>query len=509
MADDPYAAIAAPAQQQSQSNDDPYASIATTPPPSDYLSKAEDFISDAETGVTKSLMTTGKTLRGLAERVAPYPTSQAHPMPQPEMPKNAGEATGMGLENIGEFMLGGELLGSAEGATAGEKLAHAGQVAKLIEKSPQLKRALEIGMTAMKGGGITAVQKMLHGSAPSEAVKSGAEAAGVGAAAGAAFEGLNALRGGSVSGAKAVSEAIESGSPRAEAGQAQIDAAKRIRETQGMAVGAAKGAAMPEEFRLNIGPTTELQKSLDALSDSLGTSEGLESLKDPEVQRAKSVIDELNPNHLRQIDRTRVEAIRNQLNSVIDQQQKAVASGNANGTALGYYKQIKKAFDEEMYLQIDGAKEADALKAANKQYATTVQRQTKGPASPLFKAKTPELVIKKLNSKATDGTMVSEFLADKTPEEVQSLRNGALKDLAEESTSNGKTDWNKVLQRFEGQRDAAKTLYGSDYDELHDGLVHFSKNQNFQKFAKRVVKYAVMVEGARKLGLWRVPHGGQ
>lgn len=289
-----------------------------------------------------------------------------------------------------------------------------------------------------------------------------------------------------------VKEAAASGPERVTAGQVAQESAARIRQEQGAAVGAAKEAARPETFGMDVGPESGMSNRLADIEDKIGSEEkGLSSLKDDEMNNVRSVMKELDPEKVKTFDNGQIDAIRDQLNAKIKQQQTAVANGHSTGTALGYYKQLKSAFDDELHDQIStkvGAQESENLRAANKQYAQTVERQTRGPVSDVFKAKTPEDVIKKINSSRMDGTRVKELLTDRNPEEVQTIRQGAMKDLVNSKTTNGKVKWSDVLDKLDRQKESSKALYGPDYDAIRTQIVSNAKWQARKAAAVEVVK---------------------
>lgn len=100
------------------------------------------------------------------------------------------EKLGAGLENIAEFVAGDEAL---KGLSLGDRLLQSGKIAKAVEKSPRLARALEIGMNAIRTGGVGTGQGLAHGQSLPEAAKTGAIAAGTGAAVETVAEGVNAI----------------------------------------------------------------------------------------------------------------------------------------------------------------------------------------------------------------------------------------------------------------------------------------------------------------------------
>src|SRR5581483_2785137 len=97
---------------------------------------------------------------------------------------------GYGLEGLAEFIAGDEAL---KGLSYGERLLKTAQIAKFLEKSPRLAKAVEIGMNVLRTGTVGGTQGLAHGESPGEAAATGAVAGGTGAAFELAAEGAKAL----------------------------------------------------------------------------------------------------------------------------------------------------------------------------------------------------------------------------------------------------------------------------------------------------------------------------
>ena len=93
-------------------------------------------------------------------------------------------------ESIAEFALGDAAL---KGLTVSEKLGLASKLASMAKSSPYIARMLELGMNAIRGGVVTVPQQILHGATPTDALKTGAVATGIGTGTGAVAEGAAAL----------------------------------------------------------------------------------------------------------------------------------------------------------------------------------------------------------------------------------------------------------------------------------------------------------------------------
>lgn len=104
--------------------------------------------------------------------------------------RTPGGKVGAGLEGIAEFFMGDEAL---KGLSVADKLGMAAKVAKLAESHPFLAKLIGHGLTSIRGGTVAAGQQMAHGATSGEALATGAEAAGLGTAAGAVTESMGAL----------------------------------------------------------------------------------------------------------------------------------------------------------------------------------------------------------------------------------------------------------------------------------------------------------------------------
>src|ERR1700723_79450 len=110
-------------------------------------------------------------------------------------PKTAGEKVGGGAEGIAEFVLGDEALKTL---SMGEKILKIGKLADAYEKaSPFAKSAMEAaintGGSALRSGGVSAAQGMLHGETGGEAAYQGLLTGGVSLGGAAVSMGLRAM----------------------------------------------------------------------------------------------------------------------------------------------------------------------------------------------------------------------------------------------------------------------------------------------------------------------------
>jgi hypothetical protein len=125
----------------------------------------------------------------------------------------AGKAGAL-AENIAEFFGGDELL---KGASLAEKAGLLAKVTKLAESHPLIAKIIGHGLTSIRGGAVVTGQELAHGATPTQALETGATAAGLGTATGAAIEGAGVAKGAiklaykSVLDTKSIQPALQSG----------------------------------------------------------------------------------------------------------------------------------------------------------------------------------------------------------------------------------------------------------------------------------------------------------
>ena len=128
----------------------------------------------------------------LAPGANPYKTVQKgiQPAIQQATSTTAGKAGAL-AENIAEFFGGDELL---KGASLAEKAGLLAKVTKLAESHPLIAKIIGHGLTSIRGGAVVTGQELAHGATPTQAVETGATAAGLGTVTGAAIEGAGAAK---------------------------------------------------------------------------------------------------------------------------------------------------------------------------------------------------------------------------------------------------------------------------------------------------------------------------
>jgi hypothetical protein len=165
-------------------------------------------------GFIKGAKETARTVVGAADTAANWinrklGTSELHaPTPfegQDLEGKTPLESIGKGAESVTEFLLGDEAL---KGMTLVEQAKHLGDAGRLLEKSPKLAKAVEIGANALRQGTVGGAQTLAHGGTLGDAVTTGVLVGGTGAT----FEGLG-------QGVKAVKSFITRGAQTEELGQ--------------------------------------------------------------------------------------------------------------------------------------------------------------------------------------------------------------------------------------------------------------------------------------------------
>ncbi|MGH9523163.1 MAG: hypothetical protein ACRD3E_11595 [Terriglobales bacterium] len=302
-------------------------------------------------------------------------------------------------------------------------------------------------------------------------------------------------------------DVIESGPTQQEAGAAVQSAAANVKQAAGAAVGAAKQAAVPEDFTLQLDKARNLQSTLSDISDQLGASDrGLQSLHDPATEVVRNTIAELSKPGLT-FDAQQLASVKQQLSSQIARGEAAARSGNATGEPARYLKQIAGALNDDYLSAVSehsGPAAAGELQNAAKNYADVMGNQQRA-AKQLFGAKTPEAVIRKLSYPSTDATTVGKYLNGMDDAAVSKVRQGVFRDILQKSTTNGATDWGDALARLERRGDAAKALFGDDFEQYHNALqtaVTWAKRGQLASKAAKIVAGGALGGAAADLG-WR------
>lgn len=284
------ATIGAPPQAPQKSVPIPEGASVGEPPADSggFLHEAGEAAENVGIGFAKGAGQTTETVSkvlnkipGVGEYLAPSEGIRAeHPMMETH---GAAQTVGAGLESIGEFVLGDEAL---KGLSIADKWSVAAKVAKFTEEAPPIvRKALAIGMHAVRGGTIGAVQGAGSAIREGTSVAGGAtEGALLGAGAEAAFRAAPAAVD-ALQGARAARAAVKE--------QATKDAIKKVLGNKSTADVLDEAGSRLERYRFsNIENDLKLVKpQLDA---DLKTWEGqlddvLASAKKP-VRQAQSIV---------------------------------------------------------------------------------------------------------------------------------------------------------------------------------------------------------------------------
>jgi len=104
--------------------------------------------------------------------------------------QTTGGKVGTVAENVAEFVLGDEAL---KGLSFAKRAGILQKIAALAETHPVIAKIIGHGLNAVRGGAVVTGQELAHGATPTQALESGATAAGLGTAVGAAVEGAKPI----------------------------------------------------------------------------------------------------------------------------------------------------------------------------------------------------------------------------------------------------------------------------------------------------------------------------
>ena len=269
--------------------------------------RAGRSVFDPEIGFVKGIGDTVNTLSGLISRVAPSVVrpQDVNAVKTATASTNTMQTVGKVGESIAEFFLGDEAL---KGLSVAERLGLATKVSKLAESNPMIAKIIGHGLTAVRGGAVTAGQQLAHGATPGEAATAGGIATGLGAGAGAATDIMPAIKTAINGGQSTVSEAIQDAAQTA-TDQAELRSAK-IKATEPVRVHPPEvDPAVRDHARLNPFPgedikiktepgtlATETEKATNPtarITGPNGSSIGLEL--DGKTARVKGIINSGKP----------------------------------------------------------------------------------------------------------------------------------------------------------------------------------------------------------------------
>lgn len=168
-----------------------------TPETSRAMNSPETGLPGVGAGVAKGATNTMHgALKAAAKYVGGMTDEQAEQAASRALPAMTYDTTsqkvGAGIEAVGEFILGDEALKSL---SLSQRLGLASKVSEMVEKSPRLAKAVDIGINSLRQGTVAGGQEFAKtGGDVNAAAKTGATVAAGSALLGGAIEGVKALR---------------------------------------------------------------------------------------------------------------------------------------------------------------------------------------------------------------------------------------------------------------------------------------------------------------------------
>jgi hypothetical protein len=193
---------------------------------------------------------------------------------------------GNGLEDIGEFMTGDELL---KGLSVGDRLLKIGKITKTIEQSPLLTKAVSIGMNAIRNGVVGTAEGAAKSSGdPSATVMGGGTAGLLTAGLGGLGETINILR--NAGGQEALQNgfrnilakvAADNGVAPADSGASLYNTVKAVADN----VAEKSRAAFKALDDATEGRFQRFENALDNISKQIAENEGIDDGKVAELEK--------------------------------------------------------------------------------------------------------------------------------------------------------------------------------------------------------------------------------
>ena len=158
------------------------------------MARHRQNLTDVGTGIAKGVGQTVNSVSGLLNKI-PWigetlaPSAGVKAATAMETPTNTAQKIGTGAESIAEFFAGDEVL---KGLSVAKKLGIAQKIAEYAKTNPTMAKMIEHAATSGRQGLVTTAQQLAHGASIGDALKTGAEAAGLGTAVGAVAEGAPA-----------------------------------------------------------------------------------------------------------------------------------------------------------------------------------------------------------------------------------------------------------------------------------------------------------------------------
>jgi hypothetical protein len=266
-----------------------------------------------------------------------------------------------------------------------------------------------------------------------------------------------------------------------------------------------------EESQLPFPTGGNLSKAAQAVLDDTASSNKLAGLKDPDMTAVEDMAKHLSEGkdatgNALTASPKEAESLNRAFNSKIDAlESKAEQGGNA--TALRHLKNLKTAFNDDLFDAYEKYGDPDAaksLRTANKEYAKIVSDQTYGPARGAIKSTSPEKIVSNIVSGGAKSQSQVESLMKNMSKEGQSvLRDSALKEIYRKNTlPDGTIDMTKARKAFYGMGDTAKALFGDKLQETSQFLDAAAKHQAKLEAAaqKTPIAQTILTKTAKAIG---------
>jgi hypothetical protein len=272
-----------------------------------------------------------------------------------------------------------------------------------------------------------------------------------------------------------------------EVGQKIQQNAQGVRDAKGKAVGAAKEEVAQ---KLPLRPASPLPKggklstkAEEILKESESANQ-LAGAKDPDMADVQAMADHLfkgkNANgEPLSADPAQADAINRAFKAKIEQlQSKADAGGNA--TALRHVKDLKAAYQDDLYDAYEAHGDpaaAQALRDASKEYAKTVSEQTFGPAKAIFKNSSPEKIVSNIVSGGTKAqSAVESVLRNGGNDSQTALRDGVKQEILRRATkADGTIDAGKASTSLANMGETGKLIFGDEHKSFSTMLNEAAK----------------------------------
>jgi len=417
--------------------------------------------------------------------------------------KTPTESLGKGMESVAEFVLGDEAL---KGLSLLEKAKHLGDVGKIIEKSPKIAKALDIGANALRQGAVGAGQTLAHGGTPGEALTSGALVGGTGLVLEGAGQSIKAIknfvtRGPQVEevGRALVSGLTEGATPEQVArtvGKNLADTEEKMYSTYdaGMKTISAQGKSVP----VPIGGSPLKQTAKELLSDTNVPESVAENLKGvvPDTEKIKPLLTQFS-NSKEVFSWDQMEATRqkigqafrdvpydsplrrplNTLRSAIDDTLEQSAEKAGNSDLSDQIKTLRSG-----YAQTHGALEERAITALREKNPNAIADILLGKQS-VHDVNTLRRLIGPENMKVVEGSILDKMIQN--------------------ASKNGELQGRQLFRRFNDLGpDAKQAIWGDRLPQVREFMQQAGKLPNvvLNKILSYYAPYALGTAAAGFLG---------